>query len=164
MPAAASSDVSCLDLPSEVAFGVPVSDVCFSDLGILMSADAVSGLADSPAASAVASSRPLAGAPVEAVGDAVCDTDAFVLPADALVVEAFVEEASADVVLAVDGPDLVSADASASTSMIKGLDVLRLRVLARPLDAVRLRVVPDFGPEPVATLRSAFADHRDCCL
>ncbi|MFN3227724.1 MAG: hypothetical protein ACE360_15920 [Hyphomicrobiales bacterium] len=131
-----------------------------SALGILMSADAVSGLAESPAASAVASSKPLAGEPVDAVGDA----GALVVLADALVAEVLAAEALVEVVLVADGPDLLSADASASTSMISGLEVVRLRVPVRPLDAVRFRVVPVFGPEPVATLRSASLDRHDCCI
>jgi hypothetical protein len=124
-----------------------------------MSADAVSGLAESPAASAVASSKPLAGAPVDAVGDA-----GLVVLADALVAEVLAADALVDVDLVADGPDLLSANASASTSMISGLEVVRLRVPVRPLDAVRFRVVPVFGPEPVATLRSAFVDRHDCCV
>jgi hypothetical protein len=125
-----------------------------------MSADADSDVAESPAASAVAASNP----PDVAGVDAICDADALVLLAGAFAVEAFVEEAPADLDLAVDGADWVLAGVSASTSMISGLEGVRLRVLERPPDAVRFRVVPVFGPEPVATLRSAFVDRRDCCL
>lgn len=101
------------------------------DLASDAGADFVDEPAESPAACAIASSNPPEG----------------------------FDEASDEAVF--DGG--VAAALSASTSMINGLDGARLREpvpAARPPDDVRLRVDPDFAPEPAATLRSAIVKHR----